>query len=207
MKPYWRDELMNKELEQALNERYGEVLDLTNEEIYDTVCSLFESNETSEKILLENNFDSSSISNNSIEYFKNNCDIITQINANLYKVKNINDECPNFDSKDDEIEYLKSKLEVLTNEVTSIEKSITTIMNNDTHMIQNYLALHSLYALDNYSSNLAINMVVETSSQGIDIIEKTAYINGYSSASLDTKTILNRIDRLDNDLSREIQNK
>ena len=39
------------------------------------------------------------------------------------------------------------------------------IMNNDTHMIQNYLALHSLYALDNYSSNLAINMVVETSSQ------------------------------------------
>lgn len=208
MKPYWRDVVVNKELEQALNKRYGEVIDLTNNDTYSVICNLFENNKSCEKILLENNFDYNLINEDTMEVFEENCNIVTKINNTLYKVKSNNEEYSEFNNKDEEIKYLKNKLKLVSNEVSSIEKTLSILLDNNTHILQNYLALHSLYTLDNYSSNLAIDMVLKSSTDGMDILEKVSYIDGYSSAaSLNNENILNRIDRLDNDLIREINNR
>lgn len=195
--------MMNKKIYQAINEKYGDVINLREEEVESVVSEFFSHcREESIDLLIANELDYNKVDDVFVTAYNNNCDNINRIEDKIIKAKNIISENQEFSSKDEEIDYLKRKLQSVNNELDDVQSQLNSLVDNHTDILDACNALFSIHSLDMYSYNTSISIIEKSYEECLNATETVGILEGYNACG---STILNRIDKLDRDLTETIR--
>lgn len=195
--------IMNAKLYQAISKNYKDVLDEEDNEIIEKYFSYCR--DQSINMILEENLDFNNIYERFVSAYNNNCDNINSLESQINRAKSYIEESKDFKSKDDEIAYLRNKLDKVNKELDSMQESIDIFTDNHTVILDTSDALFGIYNLNMYAFDKSISHIEKSYDDCIESAEVVSFLEGYMKCNENAKSIIDRIDKLDNSLTDTIR--
>ena len=195
--------MMNAKLYQAISKNYKDVLDEEDNEIIEKYFSYCR--DQSVNMILEENLDFNNIYERFVSAYNTNCDNINTIESQINRAKLYIEESKDFKSKDDEIAYLRSKLVKVNKELDNMQESIDNFTDIHTVILDTSDALFGIYNLNMYAFDKSILHIEKSYDDCIESAEVVSFLEGYMKCNENTKSIIDRIDKLDISLTDTIR--
>ena len=195
--------MMNAKLYQAISKNYKDVLDEEDNEIIEKYFSYCR--DQSVNMILEENLDFNNIYERFVSAYNTNCDNINTIESQINRAKLYIEESKDFKSKDDEIAYLRSKLVKVNKELDNMQESIDNFTDIHTVILDTSDALFGIYNLNMYAFDKSISHIEKSYDDCIESAEVVSFLEGYMKCNENTKSIIDRIDKLDISLTDTIR--
>ena len=195
--------MMNAKLYQAISKNYKDVLDEEDNGIIEKYFSYCR--DQSVNMILEENLDFNNIYERFVSAYNTNCDNINTIESQINRAKLYIEESKDFKSKDDEIAYLRSKLVKVNKELDNMQESIDNFTDIHTVILDTSDALFGIYNLNMYAFDKSISHIKKSYDDCIESAEVVSFLEGYMKCNENTKSIIDRIDKLDISLTDTIR--